>query len=58
MSAWVAPTARRTPISLVRSVTLTSITFMMTMPPTTAEMELTITNTAKNAELMLCQSEM
>ena len=39
-------------------VTLTSITFMMTIPPTTAEMELTMTKTAKNAELMLCHSEM
>ena len=58
MSGWVAPTARRTPISLVRSVTLTSITFMMTMPPTTAEIELTMMKTAKNAELMLCHSEM
>jgi hypothetical protein len=42
----------------VRSVTLTSITFMMTMPPTTAEIELIMTKTAKNAELMLCHSEM
>src|SRR5260370_41541728 len=58
MSLCVAPTARRMPISLVRSVTLTSITFMITMPPTTAEIELTRMNTAKNAELMLCQSEM
>ena len=37
--------ARRTPISLVRSVTLTNMTFMITIPPTTAEIELTITNT-------------
>ena len=58
MSRFVAPTARRTPISFVRSVTLTSITFMMTMPPTTAEIELTMTNTAKNAPLMHCHSEM
>src|ERR1017187_10434145 len=54
----LAPTARLTPISLVRSVTLTSITFMITIPPTTAEIELTITNTAKNAELMLFHREM
>ena len=57
MSGWVAPTARRTPISLVRSVTLTSITFMITMPPTTAEIELIMMNTVKNAELMLCHRE-
>ena len=36
----------------------TSITFMMTMPPTTAEMELIMTKTAKKAELMLFQSDM
>ena len=53
MSRWVAPTARRTPISLRRRVTLTSMTFMITMPPMTTEMALTIMNTAKNAELML-----
>ena len=53
MSRFVAPTARRTPISLRRKVTLTSMTFMMTMPPITTEMALTIMNTAKNAELML-----
>ena len=28
------------------------MTFMMTMPPTIAEIELTITNTAKNAPLI------
>ena len=53
MSSLVAPTARRTPISLRRRVTLTSITFMITMPPMITEMALTIMNTAKNAELML-----
>ena len=53
MSLFVAPSARRTPISFVRSVTDTSITFMITMPPTTAEIELTIRNTAKKAPLML-----
>jgi hypothetical protein len=30
----VAPSAFRTPISRVRSVTLTSMMFMMPMPPT------------------------
>ena len=33
-----APSALRTPISRVRSVTETSMMFMMTMPPTTSEM--------------------
>ena len=37
MSRPCAPTARRTPISRVRSVTLTSMMFMMPMPPTTSE---------------------
>jgi len=34
-----APSAFRTPISRVRSVTLTSMIFMITIPPTTSEME-------------------
>src|SRR5713101_3923965 len=38
-SASVAPTAMRTPISRVRSVTLTSMMFMMPMPPTISETE-------------------
>ncbi len=33
----VAPSALRTPISRVRSVTVTSMMFMMPMPPTTSE---------------------
>ena len=37
MSAARAPTAMRMPISRVRSVTLTSMMFMMPMPPTTSE---------------------
>ncbi len=53
ISDLVAPTARRTPISLRRSVTLTSITFMITIPPMSTEIALTRINTAKNAELML-----
>ena len=32
-----APTARRMPISLVRSVTESSMMFMMPMPPTMSE---------------------
>ena len=37
ISASRAPTARRMPISRVRSVTLTSMMFMMPMPPTTSD---------------------
>ncbi len=37
MSLGVAPTAWRMPISRVRSVTLTSMMFMMPMPPTISE---------------------
>ena len=37
MSPWRAPTAMRTPISRVRSVTLTSMMFITPMPPTTSE---------------------
>ena len=33
-----APMARRMPISRVRSVTVTSMMFMMPMPPTSSEM--------------------
>ena len=39
MSKRRAPSALRMPISRVRSVTLTSMMFMMTMPPTTSEMQ-------------------
>jgi hypothetical protein len=38
MSLRVAPMARRTPISRVRSSTLASMMFMMPMPPTSREM--------------------
>ena len=38
MSPLLAPTAFRMPISRVRSVTETSMMFMMPMPPTTSEM--------------------
>jgi len=38
------------PISRVRSVTLTSMMFMMTMPPTTSEMQVTGTTTAATME--------
>ena len=46
MSDCRAPSALRMPISRVRSVTLTSMMFMMTMPPTTSEMQVTGTTTA------------
>ena len=38
MSCRRAPTALRMPISRVRSVTETSMMFMIPMPPTTSEM--------------------
>ena len=38
MSLARAPTARRTPISRVRSSTVASMMFMMPMPPTSSEM--------------------
>jgi len=38
-SRCLAPRARRIPISLVRSVTETSIIFMIPMPPTASEMK-------------------
>ena len=41
MASSVAPTATRTPISRVRSVTETSITFMMPIPPTRSEIDAT-----------------
>ena len=45
-SPWRAPSALRMPISRVRSVTLTSMMFMITMPPTTSEMQVTGTTMA------------
>ena len=39
MSFWRAPMAMRMPISRVRSVTETSMMFMMPMPPTSSETE-------------------
>jgi hypothetical protein len=47
MSLRRAPSALRTPISRVRSVTETSMIFMITMPPTTSEMEAMAMVTAK-----------
>ncbi len=48
MSFGRAPSALRIPISRVRSVTLTSMMFMITMPPTTSEMSATPPATAPN----------
>ncbi len=45
------PSALRMPISRVRSVTLTSMMFMMTMPPTSSEMEASATATTKKLPL-------
>ena len=39
MSRRLAPSARRMPISRVRSVTVASMMFMMPMPPTRSEIE-------------------
>ena len=39
MSRGLAPSALRTPISRVRSVTATSMMFMTPMPPTSSEIE-------------------
>ncbi len=46
ISCRVAPSALRTPISRVRSVTETSMMFMITMPPITSEMRAMATTTA------------
>ena len=48
MSRCVAPRARRIPISLMRSVTLVSIMFMMPMPPTRSEMPATAPMMSEN----------
>ena len=45
MAERVAPTARRTPISRVRSMTLASMMFMMPMPPTSSEIDAIATMT-------------
>ena len=46
MWAFEAPMALRTPISRVRSVTLTSMIFMMPMPPTTSDIAATAVSVA------------
>ena len=47
MSERRAPSALRSPISRVRSVTTISMMFMITMPPTTSDRPTTPTRTAK-----------
>ena len=48
MSLRRAPSALRMPISRVRSVTLTSMMFMMTIPPTTSEISAMAPATSPN----------
>ena len=52
MSRLRAPSAMRTPISWVRSATLTSMMFMMTMPPTPRETEAMRVSSTKVAVLI------
>src|SRR5436309_9858666 len=55
MSRRVAPTDLRNPISRVRSVTLASITFMITMPPITRKMETMPTEPVASVPVRLLQ---
>ena len=57
MSPRRAPSALRMPISRVRSVTLTSMMFMITIPPTTSEIEAMAMVTTKKEELMSFHNE-
>ncbi len=54
MSRWVAPTARRTPISRIRSSTEASMMFMIPMPPTTSEIEAIAPRTTLKIVLVRC----
>ena len=54
MARRVAPMARRTPISRVRSMTLASMMFMMPMPPTSSEIEAIATITISNSRFVRC----
>ena len=54
MATGCAPTAMRMPISRVRSVTLTSMMFMMPMPPTTSDMPAI----APSSSVMICEMEL
>ena len=51
----LAPSALRIPISRVRSVTETSMMFMITMPPTTSEIEANPNTIIVNSELICFQ---
>ena len=53
MSLLRAPIALRTPISRVRSVTLTSMMFITPMPPTSKPIELRITITSATMAVTL-----
>ena len=56
MSRRRAPTARRTPISRVRSSTLASMMFMMPMPPTSSEIDAMATITTSKMRRVRCCS--
>ena len=62
MSLWRAPTAMRTPISRVRSVTDTSMMFITPMPPTSSEIsaidEISIVITCVVASMVLRMSSL
>ena len=53
----LAPRALRMPISLVRSVTLTSMMFMIPMPPTTREMAAMAPTPAEMPPMMLSMED-
>src|SRR3990167_6654466 len=57
MSPLVAPTALRSPISLVRSVTATSMIFIMPIPPTMSEMDAMAAKKSVSAEVILPERE-
>ena len=50
----LAPTAMRTPISRVRSLTLTSMMFMMPMPPTSSDTAAMLASSRVSASLLSC----
>ena len=54
MCRGLAPTAMRTPISRVRSVTLTSMMFMMPMPPTSSDTAAMLASSRVSASLLSC----
>jgi len=59
MSPLVAPSARLVPISRVRSVTLTSMMFMMPIPPTSSEMAaMPMVTTAAPPMILFIESSM